>query len=166
MDEPTKTTVMKERLLKLLLVMLGFGTAACTETEDLPELPVEYGCPMSRFSIKAKVTDTSDRPVDGIRVEAVRYSSSGNADVSFDPNEAYSDTDGALVLNAEAFGNDTPPLTVTVKVEDVDGLENGGQFAGKEVEVNVTENDMVDSGTWVNSYSVDAGDIVLDKSSE
>lgn len=121
---------------------------------------------MTKFSIKARVTDTSDRPIEGIKVEAVRYSSSKNADVSFDPNEAYSDTDGALVLNAEAFGNDTPPLTVTVKVEDVDGLENGGQFAGKEVEVNVTENDMVDSGTWVNSYSVDAGDIVLDKSSE
>ena len=153
---------MKEKIMKLLLLLLGFGTTACNEAEN----PGEYGCPMTKFSIKARVTDTSDRPIEGIKVEAVRYSSSKNADVSFDPNEAYSDTDGALVLNAEAFGNDTPPLTVTVKVEDVDGLENGGQFAGKEVEVNVTENDMVDSGTWVNSYSVDAGDIVLDKSSE
>ncbi len=153
---------MKEKIMKLLLLLLGFGTTACNEAEN----PVEYGCPMTKFSIKARVTDTSDRPIEGIKVEAVRYSSSKNADVSFGPNEAYSDSEGTLVLNAEAFGQDNPPLTVTVKVEDVDGLENGGLFAGKEIDVNVTEKDMVDSGTWINSYSVDAGDIVLDKSSE
>ena len=63
---------MKEKIMKLLLLLLGFGTTACNEAEN----PVEYGCPMTKFSIKARVTDTSDRPIEGIKVEAVRYSSS------------------------------------------------------------------------------------------
>ena len=83
---------MKEKIMKLLLLLLGFGTTACNEAEN----PVEYGCPMTKFSIKARVTDTSDRPIEGIKVEAVRYSSSKNADVSFDPNEAYSDSEGEV----------------------------------------------------------------------
>lgn len=154
---------MKEKILKFLLVLLGFGAAACEE-----ESWAEYGCPAVEFSLKARVTDNANRPVKGIKAQAVSFTEYyGSEYYEFDSKgESYSDSDGNTVIKAMIYSFEAPPYSIKVGFEDIDGAENGGEFAQKEVEVQVTENDKISSGTWLKSYSADLGNIVLDEDAE
>lgn len=154
---------MKEKILKFLLVLLGFGAAACEE-KNLDA----YGCPAVEFSLKARVTDNANRPVKGIRAQAASYTAYyGHEYYEFDSNgESYSDSDGNTVIEAKIYSFDAPPYSIKVGFEDVDGAENGGEFTPKEVEVQVTESDKISSGAWIKSYSADLGNIVLDEDAE
>ena len=154
---------MKEKILKFLLVLLGFGAAACEE-KNLGA----YGCPTVALSLKARVTDNANRPVKGIRAQAASYTAYyGSEYYEFDSKgESYSDSDGNTVIEAKIYSFDAPPYSIKVGFEDIDGAENGGEFTPKEVEVQVTESDKISSGAWIKSYSADLGNIVLDEDAE
>lgn len=154
---------MKEKILKMLLVLLGFGAAACEEKNI-----DAYGCPAVDFSLKAKVTDNIGRPIKGIKVRTVNYAYYYyGAEYEFDSNgEGYTDSDGNAELKAKIATFDSPPYYVNVGFEDVDGAENGGEFAMKQVEIKVTESDRSMSSTWIKAYSVDLGDVALDGNGE
>jgi len=151
----------KEKILKFLLVLLGFGAAACEE-----EQMTAYGCPTVEFSLKAKVTDKANRPIEGIKVQAATYAYNGN-EYEFDSGkESYSDSKGNAAFKATIYRFPSPPYSVKIWFEDVDGAENGGEFASKQVEIKVSESDKSSSGAWVTTYSFDIGNVVLDKNTE
>lgn len=60
---------MKPKILIFLLGLTGFG--ACGEKE----IPVAYGVPTARFTIKGTVTDPAGNPLEGIRITPVEYPS-------------------------------------------------------------------------------------------
>lgn len=71
-----KRSVMKNRLIWLLLSLLGMA-AGCSSNDKL--IPVEYGCPHADYEIKGRVTDPDGNPIRAIEITTdelpVAYSS-------------------------------------------------------------------------------------------
>ena len=60
-----KRSVMKNRLIWLLLSLLGMA-AGCSSNDKL--IPVEYGCPHADYEIKGRVTDPDGNPIRAIEI--------------------------------------------------------------------------------------------------
>lgn len=155
---------MKERILKILLVLLGFGAASCSTSHGkgpdagddfgggIAPAP-EYGAPVVQFTVKGRVVDAEQNPVNGIRVTISPDAASwGNA-------ELQSNEEGRFE-GSSAFGGFNTDYVLNF--QDVDGEENGGLFMDKEVSVHLTDEDMVDQSTWTKGYSKDIGDVELE----
>lgn len=128
---------MKEKLLMMAASMLGFATACENKrTVDM------YGTPYIDYRIKGKVTDKDGNPIKGIQV-------------SGDHNKpTATDSDGSYELNGRGWPQKTE-LTFT----DIDGPENGGEFAEKLIEIKFTEADRTDKGdkNWYSGAFVRTG---------
>ena len=104
---------------KIILFILGFSGViySCAK----------YGMPETEYEIKGVVMDRQNsKPIQNIRI--VR----GNYDT------LYTDSKGEYSFRYYEFGNNT-----NLKVEDVDGELNGGDFQTEEFVVNFTDIDMV-----------------------
>ena len=112
------------------------------------EIPCMYGTPYMEFSIKGRVTDTDERPLQGIEVS-----------VDDGMQKVLTAEDGSFQYagQMDAFVLEEMTLTFT----DVDGEDNGGDFETKEVTVPLTQTDPGDGNWNLGGYSGEV-DVVLD----
>lgn len=130
---------MKEKLLLMAASLLGFATAC--ENKDTP---VMYGPPPLPvgYKVKGKVTDKAGNPIPGIEVndKANKITSSSGGDGSYE-------------LSGEEWSHN-----VTLTFTDIDGPENGGEFATKIIDIEFTGSDYTDD-----SFTRTGVDAALDK---
>ena len=116
-----------EKLAALFLGPLGF--ASCGEIETPPPM---YGQPYANFKALGTVRDEDGNPIQGIQVTVRQHWSH----VEPPDNKLFTDANGTYQLIREVFDG---PESVTVTFEDVDGEENGGEFASAEVSPEVVQ---------------------------
>jgi len=114
---------MKKTLIKffdkIILLLLGLsGTFyAC----------YKYGMPVDEYELRGTVTDSSLTPIRDIRIIDER-----------ERDTLYTDATGKFVINSWIMGD-----MVRLKLEDIDGEANGGEFRPTTVNVKFTEKDIV-----------------------
>lgn len=121
---------MKNRILMMLLSLLGFATACDKQKQD--ELMCMYGSPHIGFRVQGKVTNAAGQPIPGIVVGGGGTQVATGADGNYD------------------LSGDVGPLVVHLIFTDVDGAESGGEFAEAMLEVKFTKEDQVapGDGNW------------------
>lgn len=104
-----------------VLSLLGFSS--CNTFVEIIEPRAEYGMPHATFKIigEVKAAD-SGKPVEGIVVKFSR----GSEEPSWEEGTFNSDKDGKVDGSLQAWPSDKD---IMLTFEDVDGPENGGQFA-------------------------------------
>ena len=129
---------MKEKLLLMAASLLGFATACGNK-----ETPEMYGTPPPvGYKVKGKVTDRAGKAIPGIEVN-----DKANAVT------AASGADGSYELSGEEWSRN-----VTLTFTDIDGPENGGEFATKIIDIEFTGSDYTDG-----SFTRTGVDAALDK---
>ena len=134
-----------QRFWFAILGVLGFS--AC----DNPPLDM-YGSPTVDFMVKGKVTDSEGAPIKGIVISSKRGLSD---DLSAVPDEK-----GEFVTNKiKEFG-----VMGTLVFTDVDGADNGGDFATCERDLSALPKTLVKNGEgwYKGEYEVTA-DVKLNK---
>lgn len=133
-----------KRLIYFLLSILGLPLASCGDWN----LKDAYGTPYVNFNIKARVVDGAGKPIKGIQ-----------AQVEYDKTN--SDAKGNILLRTRHIDL---PESLQIRFEDVDGVDNGGEFATREVFVEdvdaVKTGDK--SGNWHRGdYEFNLGDVEM-----
>ena len=138
-----------KRFIYFLLALLGFGTIAC-DNGSMDDVVAEYGCPHINFSLKARVIDEAGKPIEGIEVQT-----KNNAFYM----DNYSDAEGNIDLQVNMW----PDTNIDLLFTDVDGAENGGEFATLELNIaDKVEQVKEGSGSWYEGgYKADLGDVVM-----
>ena len=142
-----------EKLASLILGLLGF--ASCGEIENILEAPDMYGQPHADFKALGTVRDEDGNPIKGIQVTVRQHWS---YDEPAD-NKLFTDANGTYQLIREVFDG---PESVTVTFEDVDGEENGGEFASAEVSPEVVQTKKGDNDWYGGAFEAQA-DVQLKK---
>lgn len=109
---------MKNRLILLLLALLGMG--ACTE-----ETSEEYRVPHAEFELKGRVCDPDGTPIADILIERDGHDNSRTG------------ADGSYLFDWQGMNGPS----CTLRFTDTDGPEHGGTFAEKELTVVFSESD-------------------------
>lgn len=133
----------KINLYNKVLSLLGFAAATACEPGTIGiTIPgrVEYGCPYMDFVVSGKVVNKQSDPIPGIKV-----SSCGNS--------TFTDRDGAFSIS----GQDMSPQLF---FEDIDGQENGGEFAFKMEEIEAEKVGDGDGRWYMGKYQ--ATDVVVE----
>lgn len=147
-----------KRLIYFLMALLGFGSVGC-ESESYGV--AEYGVPMVNYQVKTRVVDSEGNPIKDIEVTV-----SGSEDFSY--NWAYvlettTQEDGTL---ANSRTHDMMGVSkLYIRLTDVDGEENGGEFEELVQSINVNHDNKIEKGdgSWYRGcYEVTVGDIVLE----
>lgn len=125
---------MKNKLIWMLLSLLGFASACSDKEEDQNGNLSMYGCPSVTFSAKGTVTNEAGQPIPGIRV--------GIKNIY--PTVLTDEKGGFAFTKATAVFIPEPAV---MQFTDVDGAENG-LYAPKEIEVSFTRNPDVAAGEW------------------
>ena len=152
-----------KRLIYFLLAILGFGSiSSCSEIDNTDDVVAEYGCPHTEFKINARVVDSEGNPIKGIKVSV-----SGDPDFTYEElNSLTTKTDDKGELTESEFTGFSSTDPFTMRVEDIDGEANGGEFAVKDIELNkyITEDSKVEEGSgWYRGrYEMNVGDIELE----
>ena len=107
-------------LFAMLAALLGI--AGCKGGGD--DVICMYGVPTMSYELKGKVTDNTGKPVKGIEVQVERQIPSDSSFVAMGLTAA-TDKDGMW----QVVGAEDPAQVLRVVFRDVDGMENGGQFA-------------------------------------
>lgn len=143
-----KRSVMKNRLIWLLLSLLGMA-AGCSSNDKL--IPVEYGCPHADYEIKGRVTDPDGNPIRAIEITTDELP------------VAYSSATGDYRLKGTAFPGD-----MRIRFTDTDGPDNGGNFAERTVVVTFTGEDCIEpgDGRWYDGAFFKEVDVQLDPETE
>jgi len=105
---------------KIILLLLG-STAVLYSSCD-------YGMPVENFEINGVISDSAHTPIQNIRV------------VNNKRDTLYTNSKGEYSF--EFWGPDYAHL----KIEDIDGEENGGEFRSVEFNVKFTDADLVKKG--------------------
>lgn len=111
----------KTKILNVILVLLGF--AGSTSCERL--MRCEYGTPTMDFKVSGKVVSEAAAPIPGIKV---------SCPISAESGTVLTASDGSFSISGTATAS-SPML----KFEDIDGPENGGEFADKSQEIEVEQ---------------------------
>jgi len=129
---------------KIIFLLLGFLGMfySCKSAGEM------YGVPSADYEIKGTVTDKENaQPIKNIRVIHQRYR-----------DTIYTNAEGKYAFIYMGGLLDR----LNLKVEDIDGEENGGEFETKEIDVVITETDKVkkgkgewDSGTYVKTQNIE-----------
>jgi putative lipoprotein (rSAM/lipoprotein system) len=150
----TKCIGFFDKVIILLLSAVGFLTG-CDKIGG--GIVAEYGVPNADYELKGTVTDkTTSQSIQNIRViRPVQSPEYGDT--------TYTDKDGKYHFVFNDFPNDTN--TYQLKLEDIDGGENGGEFITAEVEGVFTKNDQVEKGNghWYDGKFVKTHDVVLNR---
>lgn len=149
------------RIYGFLISLLGFSQGCSTigGHSDLygpPPVPA-YGCPAARHIISGRVTGQNNDPIKDIVVKIK----------SIDHN-----IDGGVFTNSngEYVFEETSPLTnitYNITFKDIDGAENGGEFADKKEEVVFKDEDFLNpDGEWYNGEVKKVVDVVMEEKTE
>lgn len=108
-------------------------------------LVCEYGCPHTEFVLKGVVTDEAGNAIQGVKVSMnnVKYPDSSPA------FEIYTDENGKALF-ADEFSSVGAFVDSEYKIilEDVDGPENGGEFATTTIDAELVQTGK-GSGEWL-----------------
>ena len=145
-----KKSVIKffDRIIVLLLGCLGLFCGCEKYNVDMYGMPVEYGTPSGEYVLKGIITDKeTSNPIKNIQV--VRYR-----------DTIYTDTEGKFIMLS--YGGFSK---FHLKIEDIDGEENGGDFQSEETDVEFTQADQVEQGdgNWNEGKFVKTLNIELEK---
>ncbi len=119
---------MKKEFLLSALALMGFS--GCIESDDIFDTETEYGVPLVNYRFMGELTDTEGNPIKGIEVK-----------ISSAEDTITTDDKGAFSTDFSGDANGYHRVTFT----DVDGTDNGGEFASKQVEVEWDDAETVDS---------------------
>ena len=120
---------MKKRVIKIfdkvILLLLGFSGAfySCAK----------YGDPAAEFQINGTVMDKTGKPIQDIRV----VGSSGG--------ELYTNSEGKFQVSDWSWSRNRGYVQ-GLKLEDIDGEANGGDFGTRKIDVEFTDADLVKRG--------------------
>ena len=116
-------------LLGVVGVFTGCKSGGNCSFDYRSDIVAKYGMPMASYVINGKVTNkTTSKPIPNIRI--IRQINENYADT------LYTDIDGKYVWGYNYLLNQAN--IVHLKVEDIDGEENGGDFASKEINIKIT----------------------------
>ena len=139
-----------DRIILSILAILGL--TGCPAV-------AEYGTPSADYVIKGTVTDSlTSTPLPNIRI--IRGDS---ASYTYPPYDTiYTDAQGKYLTTIRSFPVQSP--TFHLKVADIDGTQNGGDFQSKTLEVVFTSSDWIakESG-WYQGKAQKTIDIKLQK---
>ena len=154
-------------LAAALLAVLGF--ASCENAIDVIDDGgglCMYGQPHADFKAVGTVKDKSGKPIEGIRVAVQQHRHYENSEsVIYDQNDWYdndtlfTDVNGQYELVRSVFD---APNRVTVVFEDIDGEENGGEFAKAEANPKVVQTKKGDN-SWYNGAFEAKADVKMNK---
>ena len=127
-----------DKIIVALLGMLGiFNLSSC----------MEYGMPEGEYHFNGIVTDKeTSNPIQNIQVVS-------------DRGTIYTNSEGKFTCS------DWMNSVFHLKIEDIDGEENGGDFESQEIEVKFTQADQVEKGDgkWNKGKFVKTQNIKLEK---
>ena len=134
-------------LVSAVLGLLGLSTSCDDINNEFP--PAEYGCPYAEYAISGRVTSTeSGEPIKGIKVV-----NKTSGDSIYTNEEGYYNLEGGNVF----------VQSVEIKVEDIDSIENGGEFSPKDLVVSFSSSDFKDGKGWYQGKAEKVEDIELNK---
>lgn len=148
----------RNKIISGLLVLLGFSGCEFIG-DDIEPGPdwVMYGPgPVSGYTVKGKVTDADEKPIEGIRV--VIRPTDPEALPGYVNDTIYTDADGIYRSRSDI---DIVIPGLTAAAADVDGPANGGEFLAAESEITIEDYKGKDSDGFVIVKS-----FVLDKKVE
>lgn len=133
-----------KKLIYLIMTILGFGAVSCEEIGE--DVAAEYGCPHVDFSLKARVVSEAGVPIEGIMVRV-------------DWIEEYTNEEGEVSVNDSVFTGSQ----YMVRFEDVDGVENGGEFESLTLDIAEKVEQTADgSGSWYDgAFKAELGDVTM-----
>jgi putative lipoprotein (rSAM/lipoprotein system) len=122
--------------------------------------PIFYGCPkygepVATYELKGKVTDKeTSRPIKHIQITS-------KID-EYHRDTLYTDSHGQYDYKIRDYFNNRP---LHIKFEDIDGEENGGEFASQEIDIVFSDADMVQKGkgNWDKGVFVKTQNVQLEK---
>jgi putative lipoprotein (rSAM/lipoprotein system) len=115
---------------KIILLLLGLSGIlySCAK----------YGALADEFEIKGTVTDSSKKPIKDIRIIRERYYDRGDT--------LYTNSDGKYSIKLYGEYHINSGVPIHLKIDDVDGEANGGEFISTELDVKFTNADLVKKG--------------------
>lgn len=134
---------LKTKFFNYILVLLGFS--ASTSCENVIPVKCEYGTPTMDFEISGKVVNQESEPIQGIKVSCQIFTGPGTT-------TAITAEDGSFHISGKA-------ISPMLEFEDIDGPENGGEFASKTEEIKVTQIKKGDGHWYMGEY--EAKDVVV-----
>jgi putative lipoprotein (rSAM/lipoprotein system) len=121
------------------------------------EVPVMYGSPSADYEIKGKVLDADGDPIKGIKVEVQTYVA-GPEPIPI--IRKFSLDDGTYDASVQTF----PVSKLRLVAQDVDGVENGGEFAERTIELDFSKIEYTgDKDAWYSGKKSLEQDIVLEE---
>lgn len=118
-----------KKIVPFLLALLGFSAAYAQDDGTRPML--KYGVPRATFELKGQVTNLRNRPIKDVQVNITNEANGTN-------DMVMTDAKGHFEYSTSMFPTDH---VYKVKVTDIDGRKNRGDFADEEYEVKVTGKD-------------------------
>jgi putative lipoprotein (rSAM/lipoprotein system) len=112
-----------KRVIVFLLSIIGISVVSCAK----------YAAPVASFELKGKVTDTLDNPIENIQIHVQQN--------EYTMDVIYSDVSGNFYLTDYLGGN-----MIMIKVDDIDGEENGGDFVTQIITFPVKDSDYIYEG--------------------
>lgn len=104
-----------------LLTLLGYS---CSSDGD-DEILCEYGSPHASYEIKGKVVDEAGKTIPNIRITLPKDTNQNYFYMLKDTLKTDEQGEFKASIEFTSFGED---VTFKIKAEDIDGIENGGQF--------------------------------------
>ncbi len=148
MKEKTNVQRFSVRILSGLLALLGFS--ACGGDDGIDETCAMYGVPTAEYHLKGKVTDvTTNKGVPGIRMVFQSYWDERISDSDvvfhlFDSDTVFSGPNGTYDYQNEWVHGGKH----RVVLEDVDGPDNGGEYAKQINEISFTDSEKQKLSAW------------------
>ena len=143
------------RIIVWLMGLLGFGVTQVSCIMYGPPAPAEYGMPHANFEVKGRVVDEDGDPIRDIKIVVTDAGNGGHE--GSEVGVGLTDSRGSYTVSGSWFGHS--PLTVSV--EDIDGEENGGEFAEKEQVFNLKPSDYVGGDGWYEGKVTKTADFTL-----
>jgi len=131
--------------------------------------PAEYGSPEADFVIKGKVVNKKDgQPIKGIRVGFIPVNRFGvmYGVIQTDYKFSLSDGKGEFELSEKDYNlQNDEDNTVSVYIEDIDGVENSGKFKSDTLHIDFRQGEhSPGKGNWYQGkYTVDVKNVELEE---
>ena len=151
-----------DKIILALLGLIGLITGC-----DLIHPPVaEYGVPHADYEITGTVIDSiTSAPVKNVQVIISRSVTTVQKDTTFTHVDtlAVKETDSSGKYDAQFQTFPLEDLSFNVKVNDIDGPSNGGEFLSKQLDIVFKLSDLSGGKGWYNGKAIKTMDFKLKK---
>lgn len=111
------------------IILATLASVGCSKDDDSSTLPNEVGTPYSEYRYMVTVTDEDGRAVEGIKATLVGYNSltSNKIVAEFTTNKSGK-------FESEYYSEKIATVKL-IELSDIDGEQNGGEFANQNIQV-------------------------------